>query len=254
MKNLFKKLMKSEAGEEVDPTAAFNESLEQLNKAVDGGEEVPAEETPAEEPATEEVSTEEAPAEEPVEEPVNEEPVSEEAPAEEPAEEVNKSVASLESIIHEQAPEVAKTIEGTEFLKSLVNAIDSKIDTIVSTIDGKINPLAKSVEGVTEITKALAKTVAAEGELLKSQLEVDEASQEQPEIRKSQVMTMERFTKSENGEETQITVVEAKNKLGEFAKSGVVSPMKVPVYEKMLNRGQIHPELQKVIIDNAKVK
>lgn len=248
-------LQKSEAGAEelpqdqINTVEAFNTAMEGLNKSIegidgaDGGGDAPAASAPdapaddgASVPADGGVATP-APGSEAAPAPGTDAPA---APATEPV--VKSQVnASLESILSEKDTEAGKSVEVSPFLKSLVTAIDTKIDTAISNLTQKLEVMSKSIGSIAGVQTSLAKAIVAEGKMMKSMMDVSEEDLTQP-VAPQAAQTLERFAKSGDGTNLEITMLQAKTHLTKLAKSSF-DPMKINIFEKSLNKGIVHPEL-----------
>jgi hypothetical protein len=244
--------------DQLDAIEEFDMALEKLEKANKGpeGEEEAVEETPEAEGSEEEASEEAAP------EDGAEEASAEEEEAPEP-EKTNKSKAaskaeaapekieSLESIISED-PEADAAMAVEPFLKSFAKAVDKKLEAIRAEHAKQLGTLNKAFAQMSTFQKAQSAVLLAEGKLLKSLTATDQESLDQPQDRKS-IQVQERFIKSEGGEE-ELSVTQARIKLGEFAKSGVLNPQQVAKIENRINHGQPLPEYFIEMLKNPETK
>jgi len=219
-------LEEDETGEKKKPKNPKDKSYRK-SRAEDGGDGEEEEEDESEEPEeTEEEAEEES------EEEAEETPVEKSRAA--------KKAKTLAAEVSGRDPEAAAAMDVEPFLKALTASIDERLQSLNKSVSARLFQIEKSVTSIINLQKSQAGAIVAEGNLLKSLTGTDDDSRNEPLERQS-VLTNERFQKSVKGAED-ITLIEARSKLVELAKSKALNPMQVSIVEGRLNKGLPLPD------------
>jgi len=227
-------LEEDETGEKKKPKNPKDKSYRK-SRAEDGGDGEEEEEDESEE-------EESAESEEPEETEEEAEEESEEEAEETPVEKSRaaKKAKTLAAEVSGRDPEAAAAMDVEPFLKALTASIDERLQSLNKSVSARLFQIEKSVTSIINLQKSQAGAIVAEGNLLKSLTGTDDDSRNEPLERQS-VLTNERFQKSVKGAED-ITLIEARSKLVELAKSKALNPMQVSIVEGRLNKGLPLPD------------